>query len=290
MQENIIENLEYIALFLGIILATIVLAYLVNRAFKRFIFKLKQSASTDTTTYQFLSRAASATVYLVGFGLAASTIPSLRTLAGSLLAGAGILAVAAGFASQHALSNIISGVFIIIFKPFKVNDRVKLREFSGAIEDITLRHTVIRDFENRRILVPNAVISNEIIINSDFNEDKICKWIDISISYGSDMDLAKTIMREEVMAHPLLIDNRNPEQIVAGQEKVVIRVIQLAESAVNLRAWAWAKDNADAFAMGCDLLESIKKRFDKEGIEIPFPHRMLVHKDTSNTSVNQHPI
>ena len=215
----------------------------------------------DPTNYHFLRHASVAVVYLVGIGAAIYTLPSLRALANSMLAGAGILAVAVGFASQHALSNIISGMFIIVFKPFRVNDRLMLRDktLSGVVEDITLRHTVLRDFENRRILIPNAIISDEVIINSDIGDGRICKWIDIGISYDSDVDQAKAIIKEEALNHPLLIDNRTPEQIEKGIDKVIVRVISLGEYSVNLRAWAWVKDNADAFQMGCDLFESIKK-------------------------------
>lgn len=278
MKEQLLNNLGSIASFAGIIVGTIIVAYLVNRFFNRLIRKSTADMRNDPTNYQFLKHAIVAVIYLVGISLAIYALPSLRALASSLLAGAGILAVAVGFASQHALSNIISGVFIIIFKPFRVNDRINVREFGGVVEDITLRHTVIRNFENRRILIPNSVISNEVVTNSDFGDEKICKWIDIGISYDSDVDLARKLMREEVMAHPLLVDPRTPAQIDAGEVQVPVRVIMLGDSSVNLRAWAWAKDNADAFAMGCDLFESIKKRFDQEGVEIPFPHRTLVQK------------
>ena len=279
MKEQILQNLTNIGLFIAIILATIILAYMVNRFFSRLINKSTELLKNDPTSYQFIRHALVAIIYIVGFSIAIYMMPNLRGLANSMLAGAGIIAVAVGFASQHALSNIISGIFIIIFRPFKINDRIKFQALSGVVEDITLRHTIIRDFENRRILVPNALISDEIIVNSDFQEGKICKWIDVGISYDSDIDLAKRIMNEEVMAHPLLIDNRSAADIEEGKPQVVIRVISLGDSSVNLRAWAWTKDNADAFAMGCDLLESIKKRFDAESIEIPFPHRTIIQKE-----------
>ena len=235
------------------------LAFLVNRFFKRLIRRSTHHLNNDPTNYLFLRHAITGLVYVVGFSLAIYMMPNLRVIANSLLAGAGILAVAVGFASQHALSNIISGVFIVVFKPFRVNDRIQMRELSGVVEDITLRHTVIRNFENRRILVPNSVISGDVLINSDFGDEKICKWIDIGISYDSDIDKAKTIMREEVLAHPLNIDPRTPKQIEEGVELVQVRVILLGDSSVNLRAWAWAKDNPDAFVLGCDLIESFKK-------------------------------
>lgn len=279
MNEWLSNFLQNWGVFTGIFIVTLLIGYTFNRLFRRFIKRSTIIIKNDPTNYHFLRHAITAVIYLVGFSWAVYSVPQLRTVANSLLAGAGILAVAVGFASQHALSNIISGLFIIIFKPFRVNDRLKIRDtLSGVVEDITLRHTVIRDFENRRILIPNAVISDEVIVNSDFGDDLICLWLEIGISYDSDIDLAKKIMQEEGLNHPLHLDNRTPAQLEAGEDIVRVRLLSLDDSAVRLRAWIWAANNADAFAMKCDLLESIKKRFDAEGIEIPFPHRTLVHK------------
>jgi len=230
----------------------------------------------DPTNYKFIKHVVLAGIYLTGFAIAVFAIPSLKTLAGSLLAGAGILAVAVGFAAQHALGNVVSGIFIVIFKPFRINDRLALQAHQGVVEDITLRHTVIRNFENRRIIIPNSVISNEIIVNADFSDESIVRWIDISISYMSDIDAAKKIIAEEVIAHPLHVDIRKPEDISKGVPEVPVRVVSLMDSSVNLRAWAWAKDSPDAFVLGCDLLESIKKRIDLAyNVEIPYPHRTV---------------
>jgi small-conductance mechanosensitive channel len=196
-----------------------------------------------------------------------------------LLASAGILAVAVGFAAQSALGNLIGGVFIVIFKPFKLGDRVEIQNLRGIVEDITLRHTVIRDFQNRHIVIPNSVISSENIVNANLGDDRICQWVDIGISYGSDIRLAREIMRDEVMKHPFHIDGRTPEQVANGIDEVPVRVIALADFSINLRAWAWAQGPAEAFQMQCELLESIKVRFDAEGVEIPFPYRTVVYKN-----------
>jgi len=276
MKQDFIQ----IGFLIGIMLATLVAAYLVNRFFARLIRRSTLDMNSDPTNYHFLRYVVVAIVYMVGFGIAIYSVPSLRTLANSMLAGAGILTVAVGFASQAALSNVIGGVFIIIFKPFRINDRLKVKEFIGIVEDITLRHTVIRDFENKRIVIPNSVISNEVIVNSDYANDKICRYIDFSISYDSNIDTAKRIMMEEVLKHPLHLDPRTPEQKEAGAPIVPVRVIGMLDSSVSLRAWSWAKDSADAFILGCDLFEMIKKRFDAEGVEIPFPHRTIVYKNS----------
>lgn len=279
-------SLAYVAIFIGILILTIIVALLVSRFFRRLIRKSSAELQNDPTNYQFLRHALVGVIYMVGFGIAIYAMPNLRALASSLLAGAGILAVAIGFASQHALSNVISGVFIVIFRPFRVRDRVEIRDLLGIIEDITLRHTVIRDFENQRIIIPNSVVSDEVIINSDIADDKICKWVEVGISYDSDIDLARSIMQSEVMKHPSHLDNRTEEQKLEGVDEVIVRVVSLGDFSVTLRAWAWSNNSTEAYKMKCDLLESIKKRFDREGVEIPFPYRTLVFKNPEQQPKN----
>lgn len=271
---------ELFGVFFAMVIATFLLAAFFRKAFGRYVRYSTEVLQNDPTNYKFLKHSITGLIYLIGIGMALYTLPAFKTVASSMLTGAGILAVVAGIASQHALSNIMSGVFIIIFKPFRVNDRLRIREnLNGIVEDITLRHTVIRDFENKRIIIPNTVISNEVIVNSDFANERLCRWIDIGISYDSDLQKAKEILREEVEKHPLNMDVRKPENIAAGDPIVQVRVIALGDFSVNLRAWAWAQNAPDAFVLSCDLLESIKMRFDREGIEIPYPHRTIVQKE-----------
>ena len=271
--------------FAGIIVSTIVLAALFRWTFNKLIQRSTRDINNDPTYYKFFKHAVTALIIVVGFSMAFYRIESLKTLAGSLLAGAGILAVAVGFASQHALSNIISGIFIVIFRPFRVNDILRIRDImAGTVEDITLRHTIIKDFQNHRIIIPNSIISDEVIINSTITDERVCRHIEIGIAYDADIDKAKTIFREEVLNHPLHIDGRNEEQIEKGIDEVIVRVIALGDFAVTIRAWAWANNPPESFQMFCEVIESVKKRFDREGIEIPFPYRTLVYKkDLQNT-------
>lgn len=265
--------------FILIVGITFIIGLIANKLLTKLVRRSTERMSTDPTNYKFLKHVILASIYMVGFGVAIYSMPNFRALAGSLLAGAGIFAVAIGFAAQHALSNVVSGVFIVIFKPFRINDRLNIQTHQGVVEDITLRHTVIRNFENRRIIIPNSIISNEIIVNADFGDDRIVRWIDISVSYDSDIDTVKKIMLEEVLAHPLHMDPRTPEEVDSGVPEVIVRVIGLLDSSVNIRAWAWAKDATDAFVLSCDLFESIKKRIDIEPkVEIPYPHRTIYFK------------
>ncbi|MFH1439513.1 MAG: mechanosensitive ion channel family protein [Candidatus Woesearchaeota archaeon] len=265
-----------------IILVIIVLTILAERIVRMLLHKSFEKSSkiikVDHTQYTVLKHVISALIYMIGVGVAIFMIPTLKTLSISLFAGAGVVAVIVGFASQKAFSNIVSGIFIAIFKPFRVGDIIEFSNKKGTVEDITLRHTIIRNFENKRYVVPNSVISEEVIENFHLGDDKICRFVDFSISYDSNIDKAMKIMREEAMNHQLFVDNRTKEEKENKENAVNVRVTGFSDSSVNLRAWVWAKDPKNAYILGTDLNKSIKERFDKEGIEIPFPYRTIVYK------------
>lgn len=286
--DKIFVNLETLILVVGILVITSILAALVTRGFNRYIERSTKELKNDPTNYKFMQHALVGIIYITGFSFAIYLIPVLSHIASSLLGAAGILAIAIGFASQQALGNLVSGLLIVMYKPYRINDRITLKvDLRGVVEDINLRHTVIRNFENQRIIIPNSVMSNEVLINSNYVDDKICRFIEIGISYGSDIDRAKEIMTEEVMNHPNYLDVRVPQEIEEGVPPVTVRVLSLGDSSVLLRAWAWASDAPQAFKMACDLFESIKKRFDIEGIVIPFPQRTVSYLENGNTSARQ---
>lgn len=97
-------------------------------------------------------------------------------------------------------------------------------------------------------------------------------FIEVGVSYTTDLGHAIDVMRDEIMKHSMLIDHRTDEEKANNVPQVVIRVINLGDSAITLRAWAWASTTGNAFAMKCDLLRAIKERFDVEKIEIPYPY------------------
>lgn len=275
-------------LYLGIVsIATIVGAASTNMWFGMSI-KRKIENLEDPTSFKFLRYVAIIGIYTVGILFALLAFPSLKGIANTALGGAGVIALIAGVASQEALSNLVGGVFIISFKPFRIGDVIKVTDnMVGTVTDITLRHTVIRNFENKMIVIPNAIINKEKLVNYDLGELKICERIEIGISYDSDIDLAKRIMQEECEKHPLILDNRSANEILDGKPIVRTALISLNDSSVTVRAWAWARNYSDSFDMRCDLFESIKKRFDSEGIEIPFPYRTVVMKKDKESEVNQ---
>ena len=275
MQEDYLKFGISIAILIIAIIVVRITRYLLSR----YIDKSADNLRTDPTRFKFIKNAISLIIYIIAMTLIIYQFPSLRKFAYGLFAGAGIIAAIIGFASQQAFSNMISGVFIVIFRPFRVGDWVKFgTDKSGIVCDITLRHTVIRDFENKRIIIPNSVISSEIITNYNIEDKKIRRHIEFGISYDSDVDKAIKIIQEEAVKHPNFIDNRTKEEKKRNDPVVLVRLIGFGESSINLRAYVWAEDPFKSFDLHTDLNRIVKKRFDDEGIEIPFPYRTIVYK------------
>ncbi len=266
-----------------IILAAYSISFIIRKILGLFIKRNSLKVNVDPTNFSFLKNSISFIIFTAGLIAIFYITPSLKSVSKALFAGAGVLAAIIGFASQKAFSNIISGIFILIFRPFRVTDIIEIGSLNkGIVEEITLRHTIIRNYENRRIIIPNSIISEETIVNSNIIEEKIKKFVEFDISYESDIDLAKKIIYEEAVNHPLIYDNRSEEDKQNDKPKAIIRVIRLGEYSITIRAYIWAKNNDDAFILNCDMNESVKKRFDKEGIEIPYPHRTIVQKKQKN--------
>ena len=281
MTTTFFSDFKTLIIIVIIIALTICFALVFKYVSKKKINALVATKHIDPTSYTFATKLITAIIFIIGISFALIQIPEMKTLGHSLLAGAGILSLVAGLASQQALSNIMSGFLIVIFKPFKINDRITFNQtYTGTVEEINLRQVVLRDFENNRIVVPNSVISANVIVNTNLNDTRICKMIEIGIGYNSDIGQALKIMEEEVLKHPLHIDNRTAEDKENNVPEVISRVTALGNSSITLKVWAYSDNASNGFIMYCDLLRSIKERFDKENIEIPYNYQNVIIKET----------
>ncbi len=268
-------------IFAIVVLAiTFIVSRLLRMIIGRFFRAAAKKLKVDPTRYNFFKNAIDFIAFLIAAILIFRSIPAFKDFGTTLLTGAGVLAAIVGFASQAAFSNIVSGVFLVIFKPFSVGDRVKIGSlYSGDVEDITLRHTVIKDFENRRVVIPNAVISNETIINSTLTDERVCMFVEFNISFESNIDTAIRLIQQEAIQHPFCIDGRTKEETSKGENQVMVRTIGITDFAVQLRAYAWAKNANEGFELKCDLYKNVKQQFDKNGVEIPYPYRTIIHRN-----------
>lgn len=267
--------IQTVILLIIVTIATIILVKLTNNLFKRMVNKSVEKGYS-ITILSFIRYLLLGIIYFSAIITVITTIKPMESLVKSLFAGSSVVALVIGLASQEAVGNIVSGFLILTFKPFIIGDFINYvdKNISGIVEDITLRHTTIKTLENKRVIVPNGIINKEVIENANYKDAKVRVFIDVGITYESDIDLAKKIMHEKIMLHPFCIDNIQKD----ADEQVVVRVIELGESAVKLRAWVWTENMEKAFVLRCDLYEDIKKTFDKNAIDIAYPHLMVVKK------------
>ncbi len=259
----------------------ILVALLIHKVAKFYINKRLDNLedNNDKTKLSFLQNTLDLLVFIVAGFAVISSIPQFRAFAITLFASAGIFAAFIGLASQKAFANLVSGIFIVIFKPFRVGDAVEVDGHMGEVKDITLRHTRILNYENRSVIIPNANIDSLVIKNSSFPETKVCRYIEVTISYESNIDNAMKIIETLALNHPFCLDQRTEEEKRKGTPQVRLRALRLNDYGVLLRANVWAKTADDAYDLHCDLNKSIKESFEQEGIEIPYPHRVIIMKN-----------
>lgn len=189
---------------------------------------------------------------------------------GPLLATAGIGALAIGFGAQGLVKDVISGFFIILENQYRIGDAIEVAGVSGLVESVSLRRTVLRDLEGKVHTVPNG----EIKIVSNLSKEWARSVLDVGISYREDVDqvieILKQIGKELAAEEPWKGVLLEPLQIFGlerfGESELVIRVVV---KTVPLKQWEVERE----------LRRRIKIRFDEKGIQIPFPHRVLIWED-----------
>lgn len=214
------------------------------------------------------------------YGILTLFIPA-KTILDPLLASGGIVAVVVGLAAQETVGNLISGFMIITFRPFHIGDLIRVNngEYVGTVVEITIRHTIIETFENTRVIIPNSQMNTSVLENiSDIGTAK-ADFLYVSVSYDTDLEQAVRVLQETVAAHPDYVDPRSEEEKQQGEDQVVVRVTDFKDSGIELRATIYSNDNGTCFTMLSDLRIAVKKRFDQEGIEMPYPKQDLYIKE-----------
>jgi small-conductance mechanosensitive channel len=161
--NELISDTESLVIFSLVIIATIICATILNRFFFRRIVKRSNKQDIDITKFLFLKHISILTVYLIGIGWAFLTLPITKSFAHSILAGAGATTLFVGLASQQILSNMISGVFIVLNKSFKINDVIEIQGNKGKVVEITWHDTIIENDKEGRIVVPNSLITSTVL-------------------------------------------------------------------------------------------------------------------------------
>ncbi len=176
------------------------------------------------------------------------------------IAAAGTLAI--GFAMKDIIQNFVSGVFIYTEKPFKIGDWIEWDGNSGVVEEISLRVTRVRTFDNELLTVPNSKLTDNVLKNPVAKDKLRLKFL-FGIAYEDDINKAAKIIVKEARKHDEILDEPEPS----------VRLTELADSYVGLQSRFWISDpsRSDFIKVKSDYVKSVKESFDEHGIEIPFP-------------------
>jgi small conductance mechanosensitive channel len=242
----------------------LLIGWLVTKLIRSFVRKAMLRAKIELTLVSFITNIlyAALLVFVVISALGKLGVPT-----NSFVAIIGAAGLAIGFALQGSLSNFAAGVMIIMFRPFKIGDFIEGGGTQGAVADIQIFHTVLNTPDNRRVIVPNGMLTTSLVTNFTANNERRIDLV-FGIAYDDDIEQAKAILTRLVAADPRILET--PAARVA--------VTALADSSVNVLCRPWVK-TGDYWTVHADLLERAKTEFDAAGISIPFPQRDVhVHR------------
>jgi small conductance mechanosensitive channel len=232
---------------------------LINIGVAKFFEKKDYDRTLETFLEDFINNGLKVLLFVM-------VITQVGVETSSLIAMLGAAGLALGLALQGSLSNFAGGILILIFKPFKVGDFISAQGSEGTVKQITVFNTKLVTFGNQEVIIPNGNLSNDKITNYS-SEGVRRENLVIGISYSSSIQKAKDLILELCAAD----ENIMTEE---GKEAMVV-VSELADSSVNLSVRYWTTTET-FWPTKFKMIENIKAAFDREGIEIPFPHRVMV--------------
>ena len=232
---------------------------LINIGVAKFFEKKDYDRTLETFLEDFINNGLKVLLFVM-------VITQVGVETSSLIAMLGAAGLALGLALQGSLSNFAGGILILIFKPFKVGDFISAQGSEGTVKQITVFNTKLVTFGNQEVIIPNGNLSNDKITNYS-SEGVRRENLVIGISYSSSIQKAKDLILELCAAD----ENIMTEE---GKEAMVV-VSELADSSVNLSVRYWTTTET-FWPTKFKMIENIKASFDREGIEIPFPHRVMI--------------
>ena len=231
----------------------------INKTLKR-IRRILESKSADPTITRFLDNVMNVTLKTVLIIIILQYIGVNLTGLTTIVASAG---VALSLALKGSLANLAGGVIILVARPFNVGDFIETTEHSGVVEKISIFYTYLVTFDNKQILIPNGILTDSSIVNYSSKE---IRRVDItfSVSYEEDVIRVKNV----------LINILKKNELVLEEPEFFVGISMHGDSAINFIVKAWCKTE-DYWTVYYDLLETVKIKFDEEGISIPYPQMDL---------------
>ncbi len=267
LKEPLFGNVAVLDLIIfGIsVLAAFIIAKIVAIYLKKSLSDRVQQAELE-----FMIKVVQAAIVIIGIYLA---LPSFDINIADMLVVGGTMGLVVAFASQRIVSNFGSGLFLIVERPIKPGDNITIDTVSGTVEEIRVLSTIVKTFEGIYVRIPNEKVFTSDITNYVANVARRFEY-SIGISYKSDAEHAIRIMRRLLEEHPFVLRHPGPS----------IFVDNLGDSSVNLRVLIWAPSRA-WWSVKTEMLWTIKRALEEEGIEIPFPQRVVTFSPGTDATV-----
>ena len=244
-------------------------SWILARVVTRFInWFFERSAKLSKLAERLISSTIRNIFLFIGFAIA---LTALEVDITPLIAAIGATGLVVGLALQGTLSNFASGLLILINRPFDVGDVVSAGGITGTVDQMNLVSTRFKTFDNQSIYVPNNEIWNNVITNITANDTRRVD-LEFRTGYDDDFERAESIIRDVVLGHELVLDDPEPTVITHS----------LADSSVNIVCRPWAK-TSDWWTVKTEVTRAVKRRFDEEGIRIPFAQQDVhIHQVTGS--------
>jgi small conductance mechanosensitive channel len=259
--ENIITMLPNAFVAVLIMILFFFLAKLIRQISKKILGRISGKGTIDNLFANIIY------LFVVGIGLVISlNVLHLEQTVTSLLAGAGIIGLALSFAFQDISANLISGVILAFRKPIMVGDIIQFEGYTGVIEEINMRATLIKTFQGLHVIIPNRhVLQNPITNFTKTSERRID--LEVGISYAEDLEFVKEITLNAVRDLPYLLPDK----------EVNLFYNEFADSSINFTVMIWVHypDEPGFLKARSDVIMAIKKAYNENHITIPFPIRTL---------------
>ncbi|MBU0759601.1 MAG: mechanosensitive ion channel family protein [Candidatus Omnitrophica bacterium] len=261
----LIENKLLVRLIgtIVILLAVIIIRKIINIALSRFqkhVDKKDTSgASSVETRVAIIKKIINSGIYFFAFIFFLLQFEAVRSVGTGLLASAGLAGIIIGMAAQSTVSNFISGIYVSFAQPVKLNDAVIFENDFGWIEEINLMHTVIRTWDNRRIVAPNSVLAGKVIQNWTMKDESLLGVVMMYVDYTCDVDKIKSWVKEIVDSSPYSTEER-----VSG-----VQVVDFTEKTMVLRILGKGPDAPNTWNLRCEIREKLIAKFKQAGLPLP---------------------
>lgn len=247
-----------------VVVAFVLVARLVRMAVERFV----RRSDTEGQIARMVGRIVQNVVRIVGFVYALNV---LEVQIGPLLGALGISGIAIAFALTAILENVFASIVLKTRKPVRVGDQITTNDHSGTLEEINFRTVVLRNFDGEKVVLPSAHVNNETVVNH--TDQSIRRTVlPVGVAYGTDLETAQRVILDAVTAVDGVEEHPEPQAWVTA----------FGDSSIDFDVLYWHRsDIATFFRVRSGVAMGIKAAFDRSGIEIPFPQRVVTMVDTS---------